>query len=61
METLWSLLGGRPELLASLAAPDDPHVALASTFDVTGFARDAIAAATLAAAELLAHNGTVHV
>ncbi len=49
---LWSLLGGEPTLLDSLAI-EGPANVLPSVFDVTGFAASAIGVATLAAAELL--------
>lgn len=50
--TLWKLLGGDPAPLASLRLRGGP--VLASRFDVTGFAQDAVGVASLAVAELLA-------
>lgn len=47
---LWELLGGDAGCLESLSLSGD--VWFASPFDVTGFARDAVAVATLGAAEL---------
>jgi hypothetical protein len=58
LEALWSLLLGRPDALAALHPDEtgDDVAFFASDFDVTGLARDAVALATLAAAELLARR-----
>ena len=49
---LWSCLLGDPRTTEAVHTHGDP--VFASSFDVTGFARDAVSVATLAAAELLA-------